>query len=572
MAVSNTIKVSITGDASSLTRAVKEASADVKALEKDAESSGSKMKAVWSGVKVAAVAAAAAAVAAIGSIGKSAIQNYAEYEQLVGGVETLFKESADQVETYANEAYRTAGLSANQYMEQATSFSASLLQSLGGDTKAAADYANTAMIDMADNANKMGTAIESIQNAYQGFAKQNYTMLDNLKLGYGGTKTEMERLITDAERMDSSFKAARDTNGDLAMSFSDIVTAIHIVQTEMGIAGTTAQEASTTIQGSVAALKASWQNLLTGLAGGQDIGPLIENLVGNIETVFENLQPVIMTALNGLAELITRIAPIIAEKLPAIIDALLPPLLKATIQIALALVKALPSILTSIINALVGFLTDPANIELIINSAIELFMAIVQAIPAIIGALISAFGVLLSRLWEAVKSIFGEFVAGFGEFLGGIFKGAINGVLSFIENFINAPIRLLNGFIGLINDAFGWIGVNIGQIGLVQLPRLEKGGIIPGNSYSGDQVLARVNSGEMVINREQQSALWSAIESGDLGGNRVGDVNVSVNVNGVSGNSQEIGDAVAVATVKAIRRAFKSQGVEPLIANAGVLR
>lgn len=572
MAVSNTIKVSITGDASSLTRAVKEASADVKALEKDAESSGSKMKAVWSGVKVAAVAAAAAAVAAIGSIGKSAVQNYAEYEQLVGGVETLFKESADQVETYANEAYRTAGLSANRYMEQATAFSASLLQSLGGDTKAAADYANTAMIDMADNANKMGTAIESIQNAYQGFAKQNYTMLDNLKLGYGGTKTEMERLITDAERMDSSFKAARDTNGDLAMSFSDIVGAIHIVQTEMGIAGTTAKEASTTIQGSVAAMKASWQNLLTGLAGGQDIGPLIENLVGNIETVFENLQPVIMTALNGVAELITRIAPIIAEKLPAIIDALLPPLLKATIQIALALVKALPSILTSIINAVVGFLTDPANIELIINSAIELFMAIVQAIPAIIGALISAFGVLLSRLWEAVKSIFGEFVAGFGEFLGGIFKGAINGVLSFIENFINAPIRLLNGFIGLINDAFGWIGVNIGQIGLVNLPRLEKGGVIPGNSYSGDQVLARVNSGEMVINREQQSALWSAIESGDLGGNRVGDVNVSVNVNGVSGSSQEIGDAVAVATVKAIRRAFKSQGVEPLIANAGVLR
>ena len=203
-------------------------------------------------------------------------------------------------------------------------------------------------------------------------------------------------------------------------------------------------------------------------------------------------------------------------------------------------------------------------------------MGLVEAIPRILGAIFGAFGKLFSGLWELLKNSFGDFVAKFGEFIGGIFKGAINGILTFIENFINAPIDLLNGFIGLINSAFGWIGVNLGYINRIQLPRLEQGGIIPGDSYSGDHVLARVNSGEMVINREQQSMLWDAIQSGRLG---EGGANVAidegavvVNISGVSGSPTEIGDAVAVATVKAIRRAFKSQGVEPLIANAGVLR
>ena len=238
--------------------------------------------------------------------------------------------------------------------------------------------------------------------------------------------------------------------------------------------------------------------------------------------------------------------------------------------------KALPDILTMLITAIVDFLTDPETIMLIIEAAVTLFMGLVEAIPRILGAIFGAFGKLFSGLWELLKNSFGDFVAKFGEFIGGIFKGAINGILTFIENFINAPIDLLNGFIGLINSAFGWIGVNLGYINRIQLPRLEQGGIIPGDSYSGDHVLARVNSGEMVINREQQSMLWDAIQSGRLG---EGGANVAidegavvVNISGVSGSPTEIGDAVAVATVKAIRRAFKSQGVEPLIANAGVLR
>lgn len=574
MAVSNSIKVTITGDASSLNKTMKEATASVEDFQEGTEKTGSKAKSILKGIGVGAAAAATAAAAMAVSVAKAAVEGYANYEQLVGGVETLFKDSADQVQKYASEAYKTAGLSANAYMEQATSFSASLLQGLGGDTKAAADYANQAIIDMADNANKMGTSIESIQNAYQGFAKQNYTMLDNLKLGYGGTRGEMERLIEDANKV----KEANGEMADLTIdNFADMVEAIHIIQSEMGITGTTAEEASSTIQGSIASLKASWENLLVGMADeNANMDQLIGQFVESASIAAQNLLPRIEQTLLGVAQLIEKLAPIIIEKLPGMIQTLLPAFLNAAMQILKALVKALPDILTMLITAIVDFLTDPETIMLIIEAAVTLFMGLVEAIPRILGAIFGAFGKLFSGLWELLKNSFGDFVAKFGEFIGGIFKGAINGILTFIENFINAPIDLLNGFIGLINSAFGWIGVNLGYINRIQLPRLEQGGIIPGDSYSGDHVLARVNSGEMVINREQQSMLWDAIQSGRLG---EGGANVAidegavvVNISGVSGSPTEIGDAVAVATVKAIRRAFKSQGVEPLIANAGVLR
>lgn len=572
MAVSNSIKVSITGDSSSLTKAVKEANGAISSFQGKTENAGIKIGTIVKGFLTAA--AVKEIVSGITSITKAAAESYASYEQLVGGVETLFKDSADQVQKYASEAYKTAGLSANAYMEQATSFSASLLQGLGGDTKAAADYANQAIIDMADNANKMGTSIESIQNAYQGFAKQNYTMLDNLKLGYGGTRGEMERLIEDANKV-------KEANGEMANltidNFANMVEAIHIIQSEMGITSTTAKEASLTIQGSIASLKASWENLLVGMADeNANMDQLIGQFVESASTAAQNLLPRIEQTLLGVAQLIEKLAPIIIEKLPGMIQTLLPAFLDAAMQILKALVKALPDILTMLITAIVDFLTDPETIMLIIEAAVTLFMGLVEAIPRILGAIFGAFGKLFSGLWELLKNSFGDFVAKFGEFIGGIFKGAINGILTFIENFINAPIDLLNGFIGLINSAFGWIGVNLGYINRIQLPRLEQGGIIPGDSYSGDHVLARVNSGEMVINREQQSMLWDAIQSGRLG---EGGANVTidegavvVNISGVSGSPTEIGDAVAIATVKAIQRVFKSQGVEPLIANAGVLR
>ena len=275
------------------------------------------------GLKTAAkIGAAAVGVAATGiaALTKSAVENYAEYEQLVGGVETLFKDSAGVVQEYAANAYKTAGLSANEYMETVTSFSASLLQSLGEDTELTAEYADRAVTDMSDNANKMGTSMEMIQNAYQGFAKQNYTMLDNLKLGYGGTKTEMERLISDASQMtDIQNKLNVSVNeGDL--SFSNIVNAISVMQDSLGIAGTTATEASTTIEGSANAMKASWQNLVTGMGSDNaNLDELITQFVNSATTFASNLTPVIEQSLLGVSQLIEGLLPVIQEMIPSFI-------------------------------------------------------------------------------------------------------------------------------------------------------------------------------------------------------------------------------------------------------------
>ena len=235
---------------------------------------------------VAKVSAAAFTAVATGvtALTTQAVKNYAEYEQLVGGVETLFGESAKKVMEYANGAFKTAGMSANDYMETVTSFSASLLQSLGGDTAKAAEYADMAITDMSDNANKMGTNISMIQNAYQGFAKGNYTMLDNLKLGYGGTAREMARLINDSGVLGDTMKINIDDSKNLGaalqeVGFAKITEAIHVMQERMGIAGTTMKEAGSTIQGSCAMMKAAWQNLLTGMADEtQDFDTLLTNL------------------------------------------------------------------------------------------------------------------------------------------------------------------------------------------------------------------------------------------------------------------------------------------------------
>ena len=253
-------------------------------------------------------------------IGKQAVQNYADYEQLVGGVETLFKNSAGIVQEYADNAFKTAGLSANEYMETVTSFSASLLQSLGGDTVKATQYADMAITDMSDNANKMGTAMSSIQTAYQGFAKQNYSMLDNLKLGYGGTQKEMYRLMSDAAKLNSTFANeavfSLDEKGHLEAGYNDIVKAIHIIQTEMGITGTTALEASTTISGSINSMKSAWQNLLTGMANENvDTNVLVSNFVDSLKTVADNLLPVIGTVIK---QMIPTIKTAIEELKPII--------------------------------------------------------------------------------------------------------------------------------------------------------------------------------------------------------------------------------------------------------------
>lgn len=273
--------------------------------------------------KLRGVIAGAFSTAAVAAFGKAALDAYANYEQLAGGIETLFKDASGTVMKYADNAYKTSGLSANRYMEQVTSFSASLLQSLGGDTQKAAQYADQAVIDMSDNANKMGSSMQSIQDAYQGFAKQNYTMLDNLKLGYGGTKEEMERLIADANRV----KRANGEMADLSIdSFADVTEAIHIIQEEMGIAGATAEEAEGTISGSVGAMKAAWDNWVTGLGNDNaDMKVLTDQLVETVITAAGNVIPRMGEILTSLGETLKEQAPVVADKFLTAISEHLPP-------------------------------------------------------------------------------------------------------------------------------------------------------------------------------------------------------------------------------------------------------
>ena len=302
---------------------------------------------------IAKVGAAAigAGVAAVGLLTKQSVSAYASYEQLAGGVKKLFGDASDDVMKFASEAYKTSGMSANQYMEQVTSFSAALINSLGGDTKKAAEQADVAMRAMSDNVNTFGTDMASVQYAFQGFAKQNYTMLDNLKLGYGGTKTEMERLVKDAEAMNTGFKAQRDEAGNLTLAFSDVVTAIELIQEKQGIAGTTAKEAATTIEGAFNMTKAAWENLVAGLANPDaDLDQLMDNLivalVGDKEGtgLLNQLIPAIQRALDGIGKVIAKAGPTISKNLPSLFGSLVPNLISAATSLVISLAKALPGI------------------------------------------------------------------------------------------------------------------------------------------------------------------------------------------------------------------------------------
>lgn len=415
------------------------------------ETIGSKLKGgLVTAAKVGAAAVAAAGTA-IAAIGKQAIEQYAEYEQLVGGVETLFKQSSDTVMGYAENAYKTAGLSANEYMNTVTSFSASLLQSLGGDTEAAAEYADMAITDMADNANKMGTSMEMIQNAYQGFAKQNYTMLDNLKLGYGGTKEEMQRLLEDAEKLSG-------IEYDIS-SYADIVDAIHVVQTEMGITGTTAKEAATTIQGSLSSMKGAWKNLLTGVADDNaNFDVLISNFVDSLVGVGENIIPRINIVIQGLTQLITEASQTI---IPLAVETLL---------------QNLPAIVAAgmdLIMALVNGILD--NIDLLIDCTIELIDVVVnkliENLPKLIDGgirLIIALGIglieaipqLVSKIPEIITAIIEGFASGASRILD-IGKNIVEGVWQGIKNAAKWLKDKINGFFdGIIGGVKDFLGIH----------------------------------------------------------------------------------------------------------------
>lgn len=355
----------------------------------------------------ASAAAVGAASAGVAALGTACINAYADYEQLAGGVETLFKDSAETIHSYADNAYKTAGLSANEYMETVTSFSASLLQSLDGDTEKAAAAANLAITDMADNANKMGTAMESIQYAYQGFAKQNYTMLDNLKLGYGGTKEEMQRLLADAEKLSG-------VKYDLS-SYADVVEAIHVIQTEMGITGTTAEEASTTIQGSVASMKAAWANLMVGMADDtQDFDLLLSNFIESIGTVADNLLPRIGIVIEGVGKLVAGLAPEIASALPTLTNELLPNLVELGVQSISALVQgiqengdSLAAGALSIVGTLAEGIAEllPMVADTAASLVVSLADGLTESLPKIIPIAIETISTLVENLTENANTV-----------------------------------------------------------------------------------------------------------------------------------------------------------------------
>lgn len=349
---------------------------------------------------------AASTVAATGivAVGTSAFNAYADYEQLVGGIETLFKESSGTVMEYADNAYKTAGMSANDYMELTTSFSASLLQSLGNDTAAAADMSNLAIVDMSDNINKMGSTAQSVQDAYRGFAKQNYTMLDNLKLGYGGTKEEMQRLLTDAEAV----KAAHGELADYSIdSFADIVEAIHVVQTEMGITGTTSLEASTTIQGSIATAKGAWENFMVGIADkNQDMSKLMDNLIESVVTAGHNIVP----RIQEIVEQGLRVGPEIMKGFVKV----MPEFAKMAGEIITTLVNGLrqqgPTLL-AVGKDIIGKLADGITMH---------FPEMAKGVTGIMTGLVEMLGSNSDKLVQAGMVMVDSIASGFKDIIGAV--------------------------------------------------------------------------------------------------------------------------------------------------------
>lgn len=425
----------------------------------------------WAKAGKVAVAAISAATVAIGALTKSAVQSYAEYEQLAGGVKKLYGDAADELMAYANEAYKTSGMSANQYMEQATSFSAALINSLDGDTAAAAKQTDVAMKAIADNFNTFGGDITNVQNAFQGFAKQNYTMLDNLKLGYGGTKSEMERLIADANEYAEANGMAANLSID---SFSDIVTAIDLVQQKQGIAGATAKEAATTIEGSLNMTKAAWENLVAGFANPDaDLGQLMDNLVvaivgeGEGEGLLNQIIPAIQRAMEGIGQLVEQAAPILAEQLPPIIETMLPALLNGALSLINGLVSALPSLiqvlvgqLPMIIETLVTGLTQalPMLAEVAPQMILTLAEGISQSLPTLIPAMVETVVAMVTGLLENIDLLVDAAIA--------LVEGLATGIIDAIPILIkNAPKIIAKLVVALVKGAGKLLSAGITLIG-----------------------------------------------------------------------------------------------------------
>lgn len=429
-----TITFKFTGDTKDLDNKVNDVKKNTESKFKDIASTIGKGVAVGVG----------AATTALAAFSKASVSAFADYEQLTGGIETLFGKSADEVMKKTEQAYKTAGISANNYMNTVMSFSASLKQAVKGDTKKMTQYADMAVIDMADNANKMGSSMESISNAYMGFAKQNFTLLDNLKLGYGGTKTEMERLIADANKI-------KKANGEMANlsidSFADIVEAIHIMQTEMGITGTTAKEAEGTISGSLGMVKASYEDLLVAFSSGENIDSALDNVMKSAMTFGKNVVPVIEKAVDNIVKFLPEVADSIIKAIPKILDKIVPKAFELLNSVVNSIVQALPNLVPVLVNGLLLL------VQALTTNLPTIIQAIVSMLPVIATGIAEALPTLIPQIVEAIIGLMKVFNDNMPLFLEcgvkiiwGIIQGLLQSIPTILENLPTIILFIVNFF------------------------------------------------------------------------------------------------------------------------------
>lgn len=574
---------------------VTDAKASISSIGDGASESEGKMSALATagkvGLGVLAGAATSAATAIVG-IGKAALSSYADFEQFSGGAELIFgdeigKNLAEQSMQFAN-----IGLNANEYLSTMNKLGPAMINATG-DQQKAVDILNQSLTDQRDIITATGADADMVSRAFEGLARNNFTMLDNLQLGIKPTQEGMIELINSTGVAGKQIKSLDE------VSLDQMYDAIHKTVEEFNIAGNAARESSQTISGSIDAVKASWENVLTSLASGDNeaISGAINTLVENLGNAFRNISAILPAIVEGIVQLIQELVPVILEQLPILLQQLLPGILQATISLVQAIVQALPQIMSTlmaivielvkiltapenlqmilqaglqlllslveaipqvitelaealpaIIDNLIAFLTDPKTIEMLIKASVQLFLALVQAVPQILGALFSAFGQLFSNLWNRLKSTFQSFAGNFGQALGQMFKNAINGVLSFIENFINQPINAINGLIGVINNV---PGVNLGYLNRIYLGRMETGGIVP--STAGGRLILAGEGGEdeWVV---PESKMASMIEQ--LGGARG---NITINVEGIYATSESQKREVALDIWNKIQEVDRSR-------------
>lgn len=495
---------------------------------------------VVTNVAAVSVAATSAGEAAVSALTTLAVNSYAAYEQLVGGVETLYKDSAAKVQQYAADAYKTSGMTANAYMTTATSYAAALVSSLGGDTERAAELSNMAVSDMADNWNKFGSSADSVQDAYNGFAKGQFQLLDNLKLGYGGTKEEMERLLDDANKLNAAQGKYTDYSID---SFSDIILAIHDIQTEYDITGTTAKEASTTISGSLSATKAAWANLVTGVADDNaNFGQLISNFVDSATTAASNIIPRVEVALNGAAKLIESLVPPIMAELPSLIETVLPQLAQSAVNIVQTLVTEISANAAQLIDSAIQIITVLGNgiyqmLPTVAQSALQIVLTLVSKLNENLPQMLDTAGQMLIAFVEGVSehlpdimlaaaSIVETLLTYFIKHLPDIVEGAMQMGDAVIDGIIDgisaAWDSLVSWFNGLWDSLFGNRSVNV-DVNSSGSNHSHAGGLdyVPYNNY-----VANLHRGEMVLTAREA-------ENYRNGGKTGGDMVFQISINGM---------------------------------------